>query len=469
MSMSMKTIDTQWSQAFAWSPQPGAEALIHGWVQAFVEALPPAQALARRMAGETGTRFLDWVDTIVLAGGDTGAGAGAGAAALAAAGFVVDADDARPRVWRHPGGLFPRVVEQADADAPMQVWIRCDAVDDFRAAHSLAGHAEGLPWASLRRVLYAREAGAALWAVERHGYAGVAPDASGVGVARAAEAVAWLERFRDRARDTDEDGFARAHALVDEAIARVGVDVACDLFFEAERALWAQRCQAARAQKARQDRLGLGWGNHDHHTYRSSRRYFGRLIGVLEKLGFVLRERFYAGREAGWGAQVLEQPQAGIAVFADVDLSPDEVLGDFAHEPLAERDTLGTVGLWCALHGDSFLQAGMHHLACRADFDALRGQLRAEAGIASMKPFTDLPHLEQCFTEGERWPVATARIDALARAGRIDDVAAERFRREGAIGSHLEIVERNAGFKGFNQTGISEIIAATDPRRHGTR
>ena len=36
---------------------------------------------------------------------------------------------------------------------------------------------------------------------------------------------------------------------------------------------------------------------------------------------------------------------------------------------------------------------------------------------------------------------------------------------QGAIGSHLENLERNEGFKGFNQTGVSEIIAATDPRK----
>ena len=29
---------------------------------------------------------------------------------------------------------------------------------------------------------------------------------------------------------------------------------------------------------------------------------------------------------------------------------------------------------------------------------------------------------------------------------------------------HLEILERNDGYKGFNQTGISEIIRETDPR-----
>ena len=120
---------------------------------------------------------------------------------------------------------------------------------------------------------------------------------------------------------------------------------------------------------------------------------------VLEMMGFQCRERFYAGREAGWGAQVIEQPQARITIFADVDLSPEEVAGDFAHRPLPEREQLGTVGLWCALHGEAFLEAGMHHLECQFDFDAARAQLAA-AGMESMEPFTNFPYLRQAFTKG---------------------------------------------------------------------
>ena len=57
----------------------------------------------------------------------------------------------------------------------------------------------------------------------------------------------------------------------------------------------AARLEAARVQKARQDRLGLGWANHDHHTFRCSRRFFPRIIGMFTRLGFQLRERFHAG------------------------------------------------------------------------------------------------------------------------------------------------------------------------------
>jgi hypothetical protein len=149
-----------------------------------------------------------------------------------------------------------------------------------------------------------------------------------------------------------------------------------------------------------------------------------------------------------------------------VDLSPEELVNDFAHEPLPERKHLGTVGLWCGLHGESFLQAGMHHLECQFDFDSLREQMEREGGIKTMKPFTDFPHLRQAFTEGERWPVKEGRLAALLERGQITAEQAAQFRTQGAIGSHLENLERNDGFKGFNQKGVSEIIAKTDPRQN---
>ena len=42
-----------------------------------------------------------------------------------------------------------------------------------------------------------------------------------------------------------------------------------------------------------------------------------------------------------------------------------------------------------------------------------------------------------------------ARADAALAAGVITQAQADQFRRDGALGSHLEILERNDGFKGF--------------------
>ena len=109
----------------------------------------------------------------------------------------------------------------------------------------------------------------------------------------------------------------------------------------------------------------------------------------------------------------------------------------------------------------------MHHLECRFDHNLLREQL-AVAGINTMKSFSDLAFLKQAFTEGERWPVRRERAERLRRAGLIDEKQFHQFVTEGAIGSHLENLQRKGGFKGFNQKSVSVIIQATDPRKQGT-
>lgn len=443
---------------YAWEPQPAAQRVIDGYLEAFLDACPFASQLARAMAERTGTRFGDWVDFIEVPRAEEDL--------IRGVGFVPSEGAERAdgaRVFEHHGGLFPLIV-LSDARRA-QVGVRVDSVSDFLAAWSIAGvEVEGEPYAPLRRACVAREGDSALWVVERHGCRTFTRDR---GDAR--RTLAWLrhfEAFRHRRRDFPEDaqGWAHVRALVGAAAADLGVDGACDAFFYAERDYWQRRNRAGRVQKARQDELGLGWANHDHHTYRSSRVGFSSLVALLEQLGFVCRERFYAGREAGWGAQVLEQPACRIVIFADVDLSEGEITGDFAHAGLAERDHLGTVGLWVGLHGESMLQAGMHHLECQFDHEALREQLKS-AGIGQMPPFTQLPYLRQAFTEGERWPVSESRLERLVSRGLVTAAQAEEFRRHGAIGSHLENLERHDGYKGFNQQGVSDIIARTDPRR----
>jgi len=347
-----------------------------------------------------------------------------------------------------------------------RVAIKVEYAADFAARWSIpAKTIEGEPTAPMRRVLMSDNGQTQLVAVERHGYRGL--EVPKWSAEKAMLVLKHREALRLRRRDfeQDEDGFAHAHELIDRAIADIGVDYTCDLFFAAEREYWQSRNRAAQVQKARQNRLGIGWANHDHHTYRSSREQFKNLVGVWEKLGLICRERFYAGREAGWGAQVMEQPVTGIITFNDVDLSAEELMGDFSHDGLSPRDKLGTVGLWCALHGEAFLQAGMHHLEGQFDFDGLREQLEREGGVKTMKPFTDFSYLRQAFTEGERWAVDPKRIERALAKGYITSEQAQQFREQGAIGSHLENLERNEGFKGFNQTGVSEIIAATDPRK----
>ena len=443
---------------FDWRPCPETSQRIWGHVEQQVATLPFAAELSDRMLHETGTRFCDWIDHLALPESDPLV------QDLSQLGYQCDVSDS-PDVYRHELAMLPtiRLVDGPTA----AICLHVDDVADFACAHRIEANIDGNVGAQMRRLVVAENPHLAMEVIERHGDPGfVSREPSSEQVVAS---LHHAEAFRRRKRNCESDraGFECAQELIQDSIQDLGVNWTCDLFFAAEREYWQSRNRAARVQKRRQDRLGLGWGNHDHHTYRCSRENFVRLIEVLELLGFHCRERFYGGAEAGWGAQVLEQTNAGIVIFADVDLSVSEVAGDFAHEGLPTREDLGTVGLWCALHGEAFLQAGMHHLECQFDFHAARNQL-AELGIASMKPFTDFDYLKQSFTEGETWQIDSKRIEAALQRGVISAEQADRFRERGSVGSHLEILQRDDGYKGFNQTGISEIIRATDPRRLST-
>jgi hypothetical protein len=417
-----------------------------------------ALELERRMRDETGTLLIDWVDHLLLPPGTE--------ARLRELGFTEDPlaeSPAQQTVLWHPEAMLPRALipSRQNSNTETVLALRVESISDFMVAHGLSAHPEGDPLSQFRRVLVSAENGARLEAIERGGYRGylTAP-------ARADALLKAHELWRTRRRcfDDDAEGFSELRAVLDRVLQLVGRDLACHVVFAEERAYWQHRNRAAQVQKQRQDRLGLGWANHDHHTFRSSRRHFLDLMDVLERLGFERRERYYAGAQAGWGAQILEQPVESIVTFCDVDLAPEETEIDFSRRALPPATKLGTIGLWVGLHGESLLEAGMHHLECRFDYALLREQL-AGLSVTTMKPFSDFPFLKQAFTEGEKWPVRRQRAERLLRAGLIDQSQFQQFITEGAIGSHLENLQRKGGFKGFNQKSVSAIIEATDPRK----
>jgi hypothetical protein len=437
------------SAKVSWEPQPAGAAWIQRQVARFRELNPVVDQFERLLGKKTGTRLVDWIDHLLVTDTD----------GLTESGFVESPDG----WYEHPGALLP-AVSPARVD---RMLLRVDSVSDFALAQRQRWNVRltGEPLDLLRcGSIEAPDARAEFGVIEHRGCNARHPerglsDREKISIQKIREQL----RLRRRESPGQFEAFQEIRMLIESSIKLLGRDLTCDLFFEAERDYWLSRNRAAQVQLMRQSALGLGWGNHDHHTYRSSRSCFAQLIELFELLGFECRERFYAGREAGWGAQVLEQPVCRVVIFADVDLSPDEITDDFSHQPLSPRQELGTIGLWCALHGEAVFEAGMHHLECQFDFDGARTQLE-ELGIRSMKPFTDFPFLRQCFTEGEQWAVDPKRIESLRQNARITDEQANRFLREGAVGSHLEILERNDGYRGFNQTGINDIIRKTDPR-----
>jgi hypothetical protein len=427
-----------------------------------------------RLQNETGTLLEHWVDHLVINGSRVSH------EVLRELGYKPRrGEDSVPgrRVYIHTGADLPNLMVNpaASPESPvcLSLAIRVERLADFLSANALTGTIQGYPLGPYRVVSFASDS-FEFQVVERRGYNGyeIFPSALArlgqMTPQRARNIIEASELWQTRRRfweGQDEAGFEHAADRARQMIDLVGRDLACELAFEVERDYWQGRNAAARAQKMRQDRLGLGWANHDHHTFRCSRRNFFRVISVLELFGFQLREHFHAGEHAGWGAQILEHPVTGIVVFADLDLKPEEIDVDFAHQSLEPLVRPNTVGLWVALHGDSFLEAGMHHLEGQFAFDQASAGLLETAQIPTMKPFSDFPFLKQAFTKGEIWRVDPKRLDVALKNGWINEVEAEKFVKEGAIGSHLEILQRKEGYKGFNQQAVSAILGAVDPRR----
>ena len=437
----------------SWERQPRSEALLRETLGGARAGSADLEAFAKRLLEHAGVRLRDIVDHIIFA--DEGQ-----ISLIEEAGWTRGADG----VWRNPDGLFPAFLA---GDRPA-IWVRVESVDDFRRVHDLATAIDGDPQSPLRKLLVSDTGECTFGVIERNGHPGFAVVASDAETVRRARLT--LQRFRSRRREFDrvEDGLAYTERLVDEAVADVGPHWACDLWLKAERDYWMRRCAAGRLQKARQDALGIGWSNIDHHTYDGSRTHFRHTIRILEKLGYELREMLYAGELAGWGSQVLWQPVIGSTIFADVDLAPEELAVDFAHEILPDLDRHRRAGLISALIGESILEAGLNHVAGLYDQRRLRDQL-AHAGVAMMQPFSDMPHLYQELTAGDWMAVDPAKVDALEAAGHIAPAEAEDIRLNGTIVTQLENIERNEGYKGFNREGIDSVLRKLDPRANTSR
>lgn len=446
------------------SPAPGdykwprcaeADDFIERRIAEFLERHAFARTLAGRMMSDTSTRLSAWVDHITVLPRDV--------AALERLGFWLDKKARRPAgstVYFHPFADLPKVIVNARA-RDLGCAVTTESISQFQLANGFAEPIEGAPF-STYRLMRVCDGAAELLIVERRGAQNFMPDPR-----KRADAYALaLERWANRRRSfaSDKDGMKQTLKLANEIVKALGTGPASHVFLEGERAYWQSRNRAGQLQKARQDQLGLGWANHDHHTFRSSRQHFPALMDIFLAFGFKKRERYYAGAQAGWGAQILEQPESGTVIFADVDLTPDEVLVDFTTEALPDLKKPGTIGLWCALHGESMLQAGMHHLEAKFDFDRMREDMKQRL-VETMPPFSDFSFLRQAFTKGEMWMVPKERLDALRSSGKLSDEAYEQIVVKGAVGSHLENLQRTEGFKGFNQRGVSEIIAAVNPEK----
>jgi len=448
--------DMTQEQGFFWQRHAAAERLVLDILDDFVRRCETLGRMQRRLLSAASCRLFDLVDHFEIPGSPTMR------QRLQDAGFVRQPDVPR-EAYDHPGAMLPAVIFSETGPGPGGVALKVEHIADFFAANNLVADIGGSPFSPLRRARVALEGQVALIAVERRGSPGYGAESRSQPYLQ--DYFTGLELWQTRPRlGADEEYlwsevFDRANGLIE----RLGIDLAAHVVCLGERRYWQSRNGAGRLQKSRQDVLGIGWANHDHHTFRSSRRHFARLVTLFSTLGFEARERFYAGEQAGWGAQVMENRNAGLSLFLDVDLAPQEVATDFSRDALPQREVLGTVGLWCALHGDSIFGAGMHHLAARCDFGRLIDDL-APRGVSYMAPFSDFDYLKQAFSVAERWPVDAGRLQKLVDDKFLTREQADKMAAGDAVGSHLENIQRGEGYKGFNKKNVSAIIRKTDPR-----
>ena len=256
---------------FNWPLCYEAENFLLERIDAFLTENSFARILSQRMRDETGTLFLDWVDHLVLPA--------SGEAKLRETGFTDDPlgeNRGNLKALWHPEAMLPRILlVEANAKYPAAIAIRPALVADFAAVHGITNEIEGEPLSRFRKMLAYKENGCELYAIERRGYRGYLPAPVDLKKFLAAREL-W--QTRRRRWEDDAKGFAHSLERLQRLIDLVGRDLACHLVFEEERAYWQKRNRAGTEQKRRQDSLGLGWANHDHHTFRSSRRHFIDLI-----------------------------------------------------------------------------------------------------------------------------------------------------------------------------------------------
>ncbi len=441
---------------FNWQEHPVSEQILTTFLRQMEKNNKTLHNFSKKLTKVTNTRLFDWIDHFILS--DTLDNQ----IMLKDAGFY-QRKYPQTHIYSNNEAQLPDILLIAEKKQSQGVAILVEDITCFLSINCFTVSLSGSPLSKLRKCLLSKENNVSFWAIERRGGVGFLPVIHKHNFERQYYEATYHWINIPRSNHDENFVFYKLFSAIKNMIALVGKDISASIVCQCERTYWMSRNYTGRIQKMRQDILGLGWANHDHHTFRSSRSNFRNLINLFKMLGFNERERFYAGKDAGWGAQVMENQKAGLTLFLDVDLNHDEIDIEFNKIQLKESEDLGTVGLWCALHGDSILKAGLHHLAALSLFDNLMQDLNNN-GIVFLKPFSNFPFLKQAFSTSEIWEVDQSRINKLTKNNQISSEQAIKFRDHGGIGSVFENIQRRKGFKGFNKTKVSNIIKRIDPR-----
>src|SRR4051794_16196641 len=134
---------------FDWRRWPETESFVDRLVETALEGNRFARRLAERMIAETGTRFKDWVDHLVVVGTpDLAKTLGRLGYQRQSLAYAVGVP-----VFAHPGGIFPRIAMIAGGEpgngtglaSVREVAIKVESIAEFSRAHDLGLEILGYP------------------------------------------------------------------------------------------------------------------------------------------------------------------------------------------------------------------------------------------------------------------------------------------------------------------------------------
>ena len=111
---------------FHWEPQPAAWKLVNELVNDFLARCPGAANVAAKMKHDTATRFVDWVDHLIVPRTD------ALKARLKEVGYVRKAVPGAPECYLNDKGIFPAIILVGGKTT--RVAIKVESVCDFLTA-----------------------------------------------------------------------------------------------------------------------------------------------------------------------------------------------------------------------------------------------------------------------------------------------------------------------------------------------
>lgn len=399
-------------------PRAAAPALARLLFQRAMAASPEAQLLDRRLRTACAVRLKDIVDHIRCPPDPMFAASGwrrHGATLL-----------------RAPHPTLPDVVE----DAEFAIALRVECVERFLAASGIEARIEGAQHGPYRSARIFRSRDASFHVVERHGWAAHAVPALGERKLRRARLHQQIFRTRRRQFQSEARAIAHTLRLAEAAAADLGGAWAGALFLRAEREYWLARCLPALGQHQRQIAAGLGWCSVSHHAYACSREHFADTLRLLETLGHRRMSLVRSHDGANWGAELLDASATAAAPYTllCLDLAAHEHTLKGAEAGLSPLTWLGPPGLWCGLHGESLLEAGLCCVSAAYDLSALPHDVDTAAQSARARL--------RAAMHGEHQAVDPRRVATLERARYIPRPQAEMHSLYGAVGAQFEAFQR---------------------------